>query len=294
MPMYNLLEYSSNYSGTTGSLWFYSQDGATNLNADIENTNAFKSFKYKAKFLGDTVAQPAPNQGNGILKNATIVVPLKYLCKFLKPFKMALINCKIELKLRWKKHFVFCVLGNENDNANVDSDNIVFTIKHTKLYVPVSQKTIKNYQNSLAKDLKDQCIGMNIKQKVKITLQQMNIDIFLKSNFVGNNRLFVLVFSSQDNNSKRFKVKKRYLPKGVIKNNNVIINGKKIWRNKNLTTGQGEDYITGCLLDYEYIKNDYRLLLIDNLAKRVCWTIKKKCNSLIKDGERIMKKEELN
>ena len=50
MPMYNLLEYSLNYSGTTGSL-FYSQDGAANLNADIENTNAFKSFKYKAKLL---------------------------------------------------------------------------------------------------------------------------------------------------------------------------------------------------------------------------------------------------
>ena len=32
MPMYNLIEYSSNYSETTGSLWFYSKDEATNLN----------------------------------------------------------------------------------------------------------------------------------------------------------------------------------------------------------------------------------------------------------------------
>ena len=29
--MYNLLEYSSNYSGTTGILWFYSKNEATNL-----------------------------------------------------------------------------------------------------------------------------------------------------------------------------------------------------------------------------------------------------------------------
>ena len=46
MPMYNLIEYSSNYSETTGSLWFYSKDEATNFNADIANNN-FKSFEYK-------------------------------------------------------------------------------------------------------------------------------------------------------------------------------------------------------------------------------------------------------
>ena len=45
MPMYNLLEYSSNYSYTTGSLWFYSEDEATNFNADIAENNVFKSFK---------------------------------------------------------------------------------------------------------------------------------------------------------------------------------------------------------------------------------------------------------
>ena len=40
------------------------------------------------------------------------------------------------------------------------------------------QKTIKNYQKFLAKDLKDECIGMNIKRKVKIKIQQISIDIF--------------------------------------------------------------------------------------------------------------------
>ena len=46
MSMYNLIEYSLNYSKTTGSLWFYSKDGATNFNNNIENTDDFKSFKY--------------------------------------------------------------------------------------------------------------------------------------------------------------------------------------------------------------------------------------------------------
>ena len=68
MPMYNLIEYSSDYSKTTGSLLFYSKDEATHYNTDITKTNNFKSFKYKAKLLGKTVAQPAPNQANGILQ----------------------------------------------------------------------------------------------------------------------------------------------------------------------------------------------------------------------------------
>ena len=64
----NLIEYSSNYSETTGSLWFYSKDEVTSFNADIANTNNFKSFKYKAKLLRNTVAQDAPNQANRLLK----------------------------------------------------------------------------------------------------------------------------------------------------------------------------------------------------------------------------------
>ena len=49
---------------------------------------------------------------------------------------MPLINCKVEIKLRWTKYCVLCVAGADNTNDN-DSDNIIFTIKDTKLYVPV-------------------------------------------------------------------------------------------------------------------------------------------------------------
>ena len=51
MPMYILIEYSSNYSETAGSLWFYSKDETIGFNADIANTNNFKSLMYKAKLL---------------------------------------------------------------------------------------------------------------------------------------------------------------------------------------------------------------------------------------------------
>ena len=43
IPMYNLIEYSPNYSETTGSLQFYSKD------TGIANNNNFKFFEYKAK-----------------------------------------------------------------------------------------------------------------------------------------------------------------------------------------------------------------------------------------------------
>ena len=35
MPIYNLIEYSANYSETTGSLWFYSKDKTSDFNNNI-------------------------------------------------------------------------------------------------------------------------------------------------------------------------------------------------------------------------------------------------------------------
>ena len=63
------------------------------------------------------------------------------------------------------------------------------------------------------------------------------------------------------------KAKRYYFPKGTINHYNVIINGKSFYDQPNdsdikrceeirkLTTGQGKNYTTGCLLDYEYIRN---------------------------------------
>ena len=71
MPVYNLIEYSSNYFEATGNLWFYSKDEASNFNEDIANNNNYTSFEYKAKLLGKTEV----DGNNGILKNATITMP---------------------------------------------------------------------------------------------------------------------------------------------------------------------------------------------------------------------------
>ena len=98
MPMYSFIEYTSNSSETTGTFQFYSKDEAINFNADIAYNNDFKSFKYKAKLLGNTEAQPAPNAATGIQKNAAIAVLLKYLSNYWRSLEIPLINCKVELK----------------------------------------------------------------------------------------------------------------------------------------------------------------------------------------------------
>ena len=134
--MYNLIEYSSNYSETTGSLWFCSKGEANDFSAYIANDDSFKSFKYKAKLLGNTAAQ-ADNAANGILKNTIIAVPLKYLGNFWRSLEMPLINCKVELKLKQTKYCVLSAVyadkvnGNADDNAN--GNNTIFTIRDTKL-----------------------------------------------------------------------------------------------------------------------------------------------------------------
>ena len=46
----------------------------------------------------------------------------------------------------------------------------------------------------------------------------------LELNFVGVNRLFINIYSNEDDDVKRYKTKKCYVPKGIIKNYNVIIN----------------------------------------------------------------------
>ena len=77
---------------------------------------------------------------------------------------MPLIHCKVELKLKCTKYCVLSAAGNDNTNANLN--NIVFTIKDTKLFVSVKTLSASDSQKLsklLSKgDLKDQFIGMNI------------------------------------------------------------------------------------------------------------------------------------
>ena len=117
MPMYNLIEYSDNYSDTSGSLWQFKRDeieGDVDLTVDDNHIpNNSSSFKYKSSFITDR-------------NSVKIAVPLKYLSKFWRSLEMSLINCKVELSLSWNPNYVLASLVG----------NSTFTITDAKLYVP--------------------------------------------------------------------------------------------------------------------------------------------------------------
>ena len=68
--------------------------------------------------------------------------------------------------------------------------------------------------------MKDQFIGMSIKQIDNKNMTN-KFKYFLESNFVGVNRLSVLVYTNEANIAERFNARKYYLPKGIIRNYNV-------------------------------------------------------------------------
>ena len=85
MPMYNLIEYSDNYSKTSGSLWQCCKDiPAADDNdkiVDFNGANATDLFNFKTKIT----CQTAADNNNGNIPgrvNVEIMVPLKYLSNF--------------------------------------------------------------------------------------------------------------------------------------------------------------------------------------------------------------------
>ena len=80
--MYNLIEYSDNYSDTSGSLWDFKRDEIVD-DADVTNDNNAPSFKYKASIIGNT-------ENNGTKNGVKIAVPLKHLSNFWRLLEMSL------------------------------------------------------------------------------------------------------------------------------------------------------------------------------------------------------------
>ena len=117
MPMCNLIEYSDNYSNTSGTLWQFARDEIVN-NADVSHDNA-TSFKYKANLIGNT-------ENNCTKNGVKIVVPLKYLSNFWRLLEIPLIDSKVKLLLKWYER---CLL--------TAATTATFTITDAKLYVPI-------------------------------------------------------------------------------------------------------------------------------------------------------------
>ena len=134
MPMYNLIEYSDNYSDTSGSLWQFKRDEVPANNADLTINNS-QSFKYKTVLLGKTADAAADT--NSSVKEAKIVVPLKYLSNFWTSLEMPSINSKVYLGINW---FEDCILSSAEDSAK-------YAIADAKLHVAIVTLSTKGSAN---------------------------------------------------------------------------------------------------------------------------------------------------
>ena len=126
--MYNLIEYSDNYSKTSGILQQYCRDEPA-INPDdskiahFTEANAITdSFKIKEKITGKT--------GDNGTKKVKIMLPLKSPSNFWRTLEMPLINCEINLDLNQSKTCVIVV-------TDVADQGATFSITDTELYILV-------------------------------------------------------------------------------------------------------------------------------------------------------------
>ena len=108
--------------------------------------------------------------------------------------------------------------------------------------------------------------------KPELLAQNPNLNYLVEPSFQGVNRLFVLAF---ENDVRRILHTVYYLPNVEIKDYNIMINGENVFdqpiKNNKVTyenirkiaTGQGDDYTTGCLLDYSYFADTYKMIALD-------------------------------
>ena len=115
--------------------------------------------------------------------------------------------------------------------------------------------------------------------EVEITLnnEEKFIRELLDSSYQGVKRLFALAYDNIANNDQVSvdSFKKYFLPKVKIENYKIEIDGRNFYHQpindsikqcdeiRKISTGQGDDYATGCLLDFHYFEKNYRLNAAD-------------------------------
>ena len=134
MNMYNLIEYSDNYSDSTASLYHFKRQNPLPNNAELTVADSF-SFAYKSNMLGKSSnivlnaprVEVIPPNENATWKNSQIMVSLKYISPFFRSLELPLINTKLYIQLNYTENSV------TSDNAGTST----LKITKTELYVPV-------------------------------------------------------------------------------------------------------------------------------------------------------------
>ena len=264
--------------------------------AAVDN-NTSSSFKYKSSLLvrlpPEQTAADGDNPAFRSYKNAKILVHLnifhlnifKYISSFFRSLELALSNKKLQLEISWTKN---CIMSSVGNNSNNDINTLQIT--KTELYVPVvTLKTDDNAKlNSLLTEEGFEISVFWNEHKSKIETHT-NVGnklkrIVLDSSFPVVNRLSVLAYRNQGGillGQIFMKNPRAYsLPRVKLTKFNVLIDGrnfcdqpissdiKKYEELLKLTIGKGENYETGCLLDYDYYKKHYSIIACDLSRQR--------------------------
>ena len=291
--MYNLLEYSKNYTKTIGFLCNYYRDELTNDN--IPAGNAFdnirvvnsNTFKYKNKIIGNTYNINADDEGYDANKNGTqeveIAISLKYLGNFWRALNMPLISCEVSLELKWNKNCIITSIQKREVEAARPArigdapTGATLAINDCKLYIPVVTlskddeiKLLTNLKSGFTKEIE----WNKYRSQMSTEAANNNLNILIDPTFINVNRLFVLVYQIADD---RQSFSRFYLPKVMVKDFNVIIDKLAFFAlpikteeeayEKIIDICRNNEYTTGNLSDYHYFKKYYKLIAI-NLSKQ--------------------------
>ena len=180
----------------------------------------------------------------------------------------------------WQYCKKFELILNQSRNCVIISTNVAsqvptFTITETNLYalvVTLSTQDNAKLLPQLKSGFKRKISRNKYRPKLELLAQNANLNHLIEPRFQGVNRLFVLEF---ENDGHRASNKRYYLRNVQIKYYNFMIDGKNFFdplvkndkvTNENIrktSTGQGDDYTTGCLLDYTYFKKYQKMIAID-------------------------------
>ena len=199
---------------------------------------------------------------------------------------MPLINCKVELSLKWIEN---CVLTTAEVNADANAtgaDGANFEITDAQLYVLIV--TLSAEDNAkLSKLLSEgfkRFVHWNkykVIDNIVVSVNNNNEEKYIRgrldASYQGVKRLFVLAYDNTAGNNQVSidSFKKYFLSRVKIENYNIEIDGRNFYDQpindsikqydeiRKISTGQGDDYTTGCLLDFAYFEKNYRLIAAD-------------------------------
>ena len=194
---------------------------------------------------------------------------------------MPLINCKVEISLKWIEN---CILSNSGTAAT-------FKITDAKRYITIatfsSEDNVK-LSKLLRKGFKrpvywnEYKVIPNKRVETSVNNEENYIRELLDSSWQGVKRLFVFAYNNKEGNDQVSvgSYKTYFLPRVKIENYNMEIDGRSFYDQqindlikqydeiRKISTGQGDDYTTGCLLDSACFEKKYRLIAVDLSKKK--------------------------